>query len=364
MIYRTSVGLDVHARSIAAAALDHLTGEVRRRSFAYDPSAVADWVMSLEGPARCVYESGPTGFDLQRSLSALGVECCVGAVSKMLRPSGDRVKTDKRDAVFLARMLAVGNVVEVAVPTPAMEAARDLARAREDCRHDLMAARHRLTKMLLRKGVVYGGGSSWTRAHREWLSRVELPDPCERLVLSEYLEAVRSLELRRARLDAEIAERAAGPDLAPVVSALSCLRGISTVTAFSIAAEVGDFSRFPTARSFMSYIGVVPSESSSGEAVSRGAVTRSGNGHVRTLLVESAWHHARGHRPLSPASLADARGVPAEVAEAAERANARLARRHAHLRSRGKPANLVDVAVARELAGFVWAIATMASRRQ
>lgn len=361
MTYRTSVGLDVHARSIAAAALDHLTGEVELRSFGYDPAGVAAWVLSLEGPARCVYESGPTGFDLQRSLSAAGVECVVGAVSKMLRPSGDRVKTDKRDAVFLARMLAVGNVVEVAVPTPAMEAARDLARAREDCREDLMRARNLVSKLLLRKGVVYGDGKAWTKRHREWLSRIELPDPCERLVLEEYLEGVRSLELRRGRLDAAIAERAKGPDLAPVVSALSCLRGISTVTAFSIAVEVGDFTRFPTARAFMSYLGLVPSESSSGESVSRGKITRTGNGHVRTLLVESAWHHARRLVPMSATSLADARGVPVAVAEAAERANRRLASRSAHLRGRGRPANVVNTAVARELAGFVWAIATAAS---
>lgn len=360
MTYRTSVGLDVHARSIAAAALDHLTGEVRQKAFAYDPSAVAEWVLSLDGPARCVYESGPTGFDLQRSLEAAGVGCCVGAVSKMLRPTGDRVKTDKRDAVFLARMLAVGNVVEVAVPTPAMEAARDLARAREDCRDDLMRARHLLSKLLLRKGVVYGGGRTWTRRHREWLSRLELPDPCERLVLEEYLEGVRSLELRRQRLDAAIAERAKGADLALVVSALCCLRGISTVTAFSIATEIGDFSRFPTARSFMSYLGLVPSESSSGETVARGKITRTGNGHVRTLLVESAWHHARAYSPMSATSLADARGVPAPIAEAAERANRRLHDRCIHLRSRGKPVNLANAAVARELAGFVWAIATMA----
>lgn len=362
MIYRTSVGLDVHARSIAAAALDHLTGEVSRRSFPYDPAAVAEWALSLEGPVRCVYESGPTGFDLQRRLADMGVECCVGAVSKMLRPSGDRVKTDARDALFLARMLAVGNVVEVAVPTAAMEAARDLARAREDCRNDLMRERHHLSKLLLRKGIVYEGGASWTRRHAAWLSSVRLPDPCEQLVLEEHLEGVRSLELRRARLDAAIAERSAGADLAPTVSALRCLRGISTVTAFSVAAEVGDFARFGSARAFMSYLGLVPSESSTGESVSRGPITRAGNGHVRRLLIESAWHHARGHRPLSAQSLADARGVPAEVAEAAERANARLARRSEHLRSRGKPANLVNVAVARELSGFVWALAVAASR--
>ena len=224
-----------------------------------------------------------------------------------------------------------------------------------------MRARNLVSKLLLRKGVVYGDGKAWTKRHREWLSRIELPDPCERLVLEEYLEGVRSLELRRGRLDAAIAERAKGPDLAPVVSALSCLRGISTVTAFSIAVEVGDFARFPTARAFMSYLGLVPSESSSGESVSRGKITRTGNGHVRTLLVESAWHHARRLGPMSATSLADARGVPAAVAEAAERANRRLASRSAHLRGRGRPANVVNTAVARELAGFVWAIATAAS---
>lgn len=362
MSYRTSIGLDVHARSIAGAAFVPETGEIIERSFPYDPEAVAGWAMSMPQPARCVYESGPTGFDLQRRLEAAGAECCVGAVSKMLRPAGDRVKTDRRDAIFLARMLAVGNVVEVAVPTRAMEAARDLARAREDCRHDLMRARHLLSKLLLRKGIAYDRGrTAWTKRHREWLASVELPDPCERLVFGEYLEGVRSLELRRDRLDAAIAERASEPDLAPVVSALSCLRGISTVSAFSIAAEVGDFSRFPDARSFMSFVGLVPSESSTGESVSRGGITRAGNGHVRTLLVESAWHHSRRYNPMSPTALSAAAGVPAAVAEAAARANLRLHERSEHLGSRGKPPSVVNAAVARELAGFVWALAVSAA---
>ena len=194
MAYRTSIGLDVHARSIAGAAFIPETGEVIQRSFPYDPWAVAEWARSMPQPARCVYESGPTGFDLQRRLAEAGVECCVGAAAKMLRPSGDRVKTDKRDAAFLARMLAVGNVVEVAVPTGAMEAARDLARAREDCRHDLTRARHLLSKFLLRKGIVYDSGKrAWTKAHRGWLASLEFGDPCERLVFGEYLEGVRSL---------------------------------------------------------------------------------------------------------------------------------------------------------------------------
>ena len=361
MAYRTSIGLDVHARSIEAAAFVPETGEIVQKSFPYDPWAVAEWAKAQPQPAKCVYESGPTGFDLQRRLSEAGVECCVGAVSKMLRPSGDRVKTDKRDAVFLARMLAVGNIVEVAVPSPQMEAARDLSRAREDCRHDLMRARHMLSKFLLRKGVVYGR-TAWTKAHRAWLASLSFDDPCEQLVLDEYLEGARSLELRRARLDAAIAERASRPDLAPVVSALRCLRGVSTVTAFTLVVEVGDFSRFPDARSFMSYVGLVPSEFSSGETVSRGGITRTGNGHARTLLVESAWHHARRYTPMSPTAIAEAAGVPAAVAEAAARANRRLHERCAHLRSRGKPANVVNAAVARELAGFVWALAVLAAR--
>lgn len=199
MLYRTSIGLDVHARSIAATAFIPETGEIVQKAFPYDAGKVAEWAKGMPQPARCVYESGPTGFDLKRKLDKAGVPCVVGAVSKMLRPSGDRVKTDRRDATFLARMLAVGNIAGVAMPTEAMEAARDLARAREDCRHDLMRARHLLSKFLLRKGIVYPGKTAWTKAHREWLGRPGFADPCERLVFGEYLESVRSPGLRRAR---------------------------------------------------------------------------------------------------------------------------------------------------------------------
>ena len=311
MIYRTSVGLDVHARSIAAAAF------------------VAAWAAALPQPARAVYESGPTGFDLKRSLDALGLPCVVGAVSKMLRPAGDRVKTDRRDAVFLARMLAVGNVVEVWCPTPGQEAARDLARARADARDDLMAARHRLSKMLLRKGLVYPGKSAWTAAHRDWLRSIELPLSTEGLVLSEYLQQVVACEQRRVRLDAAIAA----------------------------LAEIGDFSRFPTAPSFMSYLGLVPSEGSSGGSVARGPITRTGNAHVRTLLVEAAWHHARRWSPLLPTEVAARRGIGPEAARVAAEANRRLHSKAERLRRRGVRPAKANVAVARELAGFVWALA-------
>ena len=358
MLYSTSIGLDVHARSISAAAFVFETGEVIRRTFGYDPGAVAAWARSLPQPAGCLYESGPTGFDLKRKLDALGLPCHVGAVTKMVRPSGDRVKTDRRDALFLSRLLAVGEFVECVPPSPAMEAARDLSRAREDAREALMRARHQLSKFLLRKGHVWPKGrSTWTRAHREWLRSIELPDPCERLVLEEYVAQVRECEERRARLDAAIAERSAAEDLAGVTARLRALRGVSTVTAFGVATEIGDFSRFATPRALMSYVGLVPSESSSGESTSRGRITKTGNSHVRRLLVEAAWHHARPLSPASETDVAASSGISAEAAGVASRANRRLHRRYLDLRARKKGANVTNVAVARELAGFCWALA-------
>lgn len=357
MHYSTSIGLDVHARSISACAFVWETGEIVSKEFGYEPEEIARWAKSLPQPAGCLYESGPTGFDLKRKLDGMGVPCHVGAVTKMVRPSGDRVKTDKRDARFLSRLLAVGEFVECAMPTAAMEAARDLSRAREDAREDLMRARHQLSKLLLRYGHVWPKGkATWTQAHRKWLRSVELPDPTARLVLEEYVARVKECEERRARLDAAIAERAEQDDLGPTVKRLGCLRGVSLVTAFGLATEVGDFGRFPTARSFMSFVGLVPSESSSGESVSRGPITKTGNSHVRRLLVESAWHHARAWSP----ALESARTPPdvsAEAARIAGKANRRLHDRSVYLRGKGKRANVTNVAVARELAGFVWALA-------
>lgn len=280
----------------------------------------------------------------------------------MLRPAGDHVKTDKRDASFLARMLAVGNIVEVAIPTPEFEAARDLSRAREDCRHDLMRARNLLSKFLLRKGIVYEKGkSTWSVRHKRWLSSLCFDELCEQMVFEEYLEAIRFLELKKDRLDEAIFERSKKEDISATVAALSCIRGISTLTAFTIAVEIGDFSRFSNARSFMSYLGLVPSENSSGESVSRGRITRSGNAHVRTILTEAAWHHARPLRPLSERRLKADPSIRVEIIEAAASANRRLRKRSEHLIKRGKPASLTNTAIARELSGFVWAIANMAT---
>ena len=359
MIYSTSIGLDVHARTICASALVHETGEVVRSSFGHDAAAVAEWAKGLPQPCRAVYESGPTGFGLKRSLDSMGVPTAVGAVTKMLRPAGDRVKTDRRDADFLARMLAVGNVVECWCPTPAQEADRDLSRLREQVRQDLMRARHQLSKFLLRKGFVYEGRTAWTRAHSAWLDSLGMPEAEERFVYGELRASVASLEERRRRVDAEIARRAASPEMAPVVSALCGMRGVSTLTAFSVVAECGDLSRFRSARAFMSFVGLVPSESSSGESVSRGAITKAGNSHVRRLLVEAAWHHERPLRAAPAAAMAA--GAPdAPLAQACERCNLRLNRRFLALRARGKHGSVAAAAVARELAGFVWAIGSEA----
>ena len=185
MLYRTSIGLDVHACSIAATAFIPETGEMVQKAFPYEAVKVAEWAKGMPQPAGCACGSGPTGSGLKRKPGKAGVPCVVGAVSKMLRPSGDRARTDRRDATFLARMLAVGNIAGVAMPTEAMEAARDLARAREDCRHDLMRARHLLPEFLLRKGIVHPGKTAWTKAHREWLGRPGFADPCERLVFGD-----------------------------------------------------------------------------------------------------------------------------------------------------------------------------------
>lgn len=359
MIYSTSIGLDVHARTVCASALVHETGEVVRSSFGYDPAAIAEWARSLPQPARAVYESGPTGFDLKRSLDALGLPTCVGAVTKMLRPSGDRVKTDRRDADFLARMLAVGNVVECFCPTPAQEADRDLCRLREQCRVQLMRCRHQVSKLLLRKGIRWEGKTAWSRAHMEWLRALELPEAEERFVLGELVSQLEEAVRRRARVDAEVARRAAAPEHAPVVAALSGVRGISTLTAFCVGCECGDLSRFRSARAFMSFVGLVPSESSSGESVSRGAITRAGNAHVRRLLVEAAWHHEPPLRPALAERMA-AQAPTAALASSCAGCNERLNRRFSALRARGKHGSVCAAAVARELAGFVWAIGSEA----
>ena len=232
------------------------------------------------------YEAGPTGFGLARALSTAGVHCEVAAPSKLIRPAGDRVKTDARDAAHLARLLHLGQITAVTVPTAAQEAARDLVRARDDCRAELMTARHRVSKLLLRQGIVYSGGKPWTGRHELWLRAQRFDNPALQLSYDAGFDAMLACLDRRKRLDDAITTMAADGEFTPVVHRLGCIRGVATLTAFGLAVEIGDWNRL-TGRSIGAYVGLVPCEYSSGEARTQGGVTKTGNGHVRRLLVEA-----------------------------------------------------------------------------
>jgi transposase len=226
-----------------ACAIDTQTGELMKTRLVPQPEVVLAWLGQLPGPLAVVYEAGPTGFGLARACDRAGVPCVVAAPSKLQRPAGDRVKTDARDALHLARLLQLGQIVPVAVPSEEQEAARDLVRAREDVRGDLMSARHRISKLLLRQGIVYAGGTAWTGEHQQWLRRQQFDSPARRVAYDAALETVLLTESRRDQLDRAITEQAARPEWAPLVSRLQCLRGVSTLTAFGLAVEVGDWSR-------------------------------------------------------------------------------------------------------------------------
>src|SRR3954447_12207568 len=289
---RTFVGLDVHAWSVTGHALDGVTGEVWQRKLTPDPAEVLGWVRTLPGPVAVAYEAGPTGFGLARHLREHQVRCVVAAPSKLQRPAGDRVKTDARDAAHLARLLKLDEVVAVTVPSPTQEAARDLVRAREDVRGDLMRARHRLSKLLLRQGIVYSGGRPWTGVHDSWLRGQRFDPPGRQLAFDSAYETMLLTLDRRQRLDGAITAMAEDSEYTALVHRLGCLRGISTLTGFGLAVEVGDWTRF-TGSTIGAFLGLVPPEHSSGRSRSEGSSTKTGNGHARRLLVEAAWQHRK-----------------------------------------------------------------------
>jgi transposase len=284
---RTSVGLDVHARSVAAAAIDGVTGEVVQARLTPSHEHIRSWLAERAGPVAVAYEAGPTGFGLCRSLTQAGIRCVVAAPSKLQRPSGDRVKTDAKDALHLARLLRLDEVTPVVVPSVAQESARDLVRSREDCRGDLMRARHRLSKLLLRQGIVYSGGSAWTGVHDRWLRQQHFDNSATTMAFDSDFDAVLTVTARRDRLDTAILEMAGDSEFTPIVQRLGCLRGVATLTAFALAVEIGDWHRF-TGNSIGSFVGLVPTEHSSGASRAQGSITKTGNTHARRLLVEAA----------------------------------------------------------------------------
>lgn len=359
-IERTSVGLDVHARSVAAAAIDGATGELFRSRLTPSYEHIRSWVADLPGPVAVAYEAGPTGFGLYRSLTAAGVRCVVAAPSKLQRPSGDRVKTDARDAVHLARLLRLDEITPVAVPTVEQEAARDLVRAREDCRGDLMRARHRLSKLLLRHGIVYCGGDAWTGKHDMWLRQEALPRLTTgptRLTFDSDYDTVLAVKARRDRLDAAIGQMAADCEFTPVVRRLGCLRGINTLTGFALAVEIGDWHRF-TGATIGPFVGLTPAEYSSGSSRTLGPITKTGNSHVRRLLVEAAWHHRT--RYTVGKTMQDRWNLaPAAARTRGDEGNRRLHQRWVRFIEHRKRHTVATVAIARELAGWCWSLAVL-----
>jgi transposase len=351
---RTLVGLDVHATKIVAAVLDADTGQLqtfrmggrrqRRRLRA-----------GLPRPVRAAYEAGPTGYGLARELAKRRVECVVAAPSKIPRASGDRVKTDRRDAEHLVRLLLAGKLHPVRVPGPEEEALRDLVRAREAVRIDLMRSRHRLSKLLLRHGIRFDDGRAWTERHRQWLGTIALEWPAAQTTLLDTRGAIDALCHRREQLEREILALLPNSPWQTQVGRLRCLRGVDTLTAAGLCAEIGDFERFAKAEQLMSHIGLVPSENTTGEHRRLGQITKTGSGHARRLLVEAAWHYRK--QPVIGKQLTDRQdGQPPEAIAVAWSAQRRLHRTWTRLEKRAKRRTIIAAATARELAGFCWAI--------
>lgn len=355
----TFVGVDAHKTSLHVAML--VPGQRTAVSWqvANEPAAVRRLARKLQreaaGELQCCYEAGPLGYSLQRQLGALGVRCQVVAPSLIPIRPGEHVKTDRRDARKLAELLAAGMLTEVHPPSEAHEALRNLSRGREDVRLALTRAKHWIDKFLLRHGIVYTlSKRPWSLQYRAWLRRLHFEHAADQACFDAYLVTHEQLEERLRTLETELERATSDPAHAAAIAALRCFRGISTVTAVALVAELHDFRRFPSPRSLMSYLGLTPSEYSSGEHQKRGAITCAGNRHVRRLLTETAWQYR--HRPGCGAVLRERRrGQSARVIALADRAQERLCRRYARMTAQGKPHHKIVIAIARELVGYLWA---------
>lgn len=349
---REWIALDVHKLSIVAATLAPAGGELEVQRIETTERAIRRFIDRLGGPdglAVC-YEAGPGGFELLRLLTRLGVACDVIAPSLVPIRAGDRVKTDRRDAKKLVRLYRAGALTFVQAPTIETEGLRDVMRCRDDLRCARMAARHRVAKALLRHGHVFREGKkSWTLAHRAWVNQQRLVDPLAQLALEQMLTHLDSVERQLAALDNRIEQIADSDRWRDEVQTLTAFRGISTRTALGLIAEIGDFHRFAHPRELASYLGITPSEYSSGDQQHRGHITKCGNRHARRLLVECAWHYR--HRPRLPAN------APAPT-DRAWQAQIRLHHRYRHLTEHGKRTTVTNIAIARELSGFLWAAMT------
>lgn len=355
------VGLDVSKEEIAVAIAEEGRGKPRYFGMiSHTPEAIRKLVKKLGKPEnlKVCYEAGPTGYPLYRMFMSMGIECDVIAPSLIPQKPGERVKTDKRDAMSLAGLFRAGELTSIYVPSEEDEALRDLVRAREDVKEDILRIKHRITKLLLRYGIrsPQKVGKNWSAKYREWIYTVKFEYRPVRIAFQEYLQILHEAEQRLKRVEAEIKDQAENGVHAPIIQALQCLRGVATITATSLAAEIGSFGRFPTPKKFMAYLGLVPSESSSGVSRKQGDITKTGNVHARKLLIEAAWSYR-----LQPAVRDKLKkrqnGQPGTILDISWTAQTRLHKRFHRLMSRGKASNKAVTAVARELAGFIWAIA-------
>jgi transposase len=355
------IGLDVHKETIAVAvAEDGADREVRfQGTIASTAEAVRRLVARLGGAGielRFCYEAGPFGLGLHRQLRKLGAECLVIAPSTMPRRPGDRVKTDRRDAVTMARLLRAGELAGIWIPDEEHEAVRDLVRARRTAKDDLKRAKLGLLSFMLRHERRFGGRSHWSKAHWRWLGEQSFASPHQQLVVEELKQRIREGEARCERLEAALAEAVGSWRLAPLVRALQALRGLGLVASTVLVAEIGDLRRFAKPKQLMAWLGLVPAEHSSGGRTRRGAITRAGNAQARTVLIEAGWcyRHQAGetHRYRERCE-----GLPAAVRAVGWRAQVRLCQRFRRMSAAGKPLPKVTTAIARELAGFVWDIA-------
>jgi transposase len=354
------VGMDVHKDSIViAVAREGREPAETWKTIPYDGVRLRKDLKMLVKRGEVLkvcYEAGPTGFGLCRRLREAGIDCVVVAPSLVPGKPGDRIKTDPRDARKLAQFLRSGDLTEVHIPDEAVEAIRDLERARDGAKRAERVVRHQLSKFLLRQDR-HWDGTAWTAKHREWIRAQRFDYPAQQLVLADYLKAVEDAAERVAYLTSALEALVKDTVLAPLAKALQAFRGVSMVSAVTIAAEVGgDLRRFATARQFMSYVGLVPSESSTGKRRRQGPITRCGNGHLRRILVEAAWHYR--HLPQMSVELRRRnQGVAEGVRRIAWKAQKRLNKRLYHLLKAGKSSQQAVTAMARELAGFIWAVA-------